>query len=227
MKTNQEMIREVGEDEIWKDIKGYEGMYMVSNYGRVSSLRSRLMKIMTPSVTAKGYLRVSFHMRLICKQYMVHRLVALAFIPNVNGAPEINHKNGDKKDNRVSNLEWCTSKENSWHKFNVLKYKIRQETKAKLSKARKGKPLDESIKHKISLGHMGLKKSVESIEKTAKSHMKSVVQLDMQGNFVSVFNSIKEASLMTGANYTSISNVCNGKNKSANGYKWQFSPLPF
>ena len=74
---------------------------------------------------------------------------------------------------------------------------------------------------------MGLKKSVESIEKTAKSHMKSVVQLDMQGNFVSVFNSIKEASLMTGANYTSISNVCNGKNKSANGYKWQFSPLPF
>lgn len=57
--------------------------------------------------------------------------------------------------------------------------------------------------------------------------MKNVVQFDMYGNFISVFNSIKEASLITKTNYTSISNVCRGKNKSANGYKWRFSPIPF
>lgn len=88
---------------------------------------------------AKGYLRVSFHIRPVFKQYMVHRLVALAFIPNINNMPEINHKNGDKKDNRVSNLEWCTSKENLRHKFDVLNYKVSKDTREKISIAKKGK----------------------------------------------------------------------------------------
>lgn len=114
-------------DEIWKPVDGYEGIYEVSNIGRVKSLpktiiikqpkairifQSRLFK---KSVNRYGYIIVSLHLNLKIKQFKVHRLVAKAFIPNPDNKPYVNHIDGDKQNNHVTNLEWCTAQENSIH----------------------------------------------------------------------------------------------------------------
>jgi hypothetical protein len=98
--------------EIWKDIEGYEGIYQISNIGRVKSFPRRgaykTEYILNPQITKKGYCRVR-----LCnnssKMYMIHRLVAQAFIPNTDNLPFINHKDENKKNNNVDNLEWCTN----------------------------------------------------------------------------------------------------------------------
>lgn len=101
--------------EIWKDIKGYEGRYQISNLGRVKSLCRLEEKIMHPVTTKKGYLQVRLSSGQCTKGLKVHRLVALNFIPNPNDKPEVNHLDGNKKNNLVTNLEWCTPKENMGH----------------------------------------------------------------------------------------------------------------
>lgn len=115
-------------EEIWKDIEGYEGFYQVSNLGQIKSLdryikckngAERYMKgrILNHTVNKKrrGYCEISLHMNGKEKRYKVHRLVALAFLPNPYNKPEVNHKDEDKENNRVDNLEWVTSKENANH----------------------------------------------------------------------------------------------------------------
>lgn len=97
-------------NEIWKDIKGYEGLYQVSNFGRVRSLNynhTNTIRILVCSVASWGYLNVTLHKNGKQKVFLVHRLVAEAFIPNPNGYKEINHKDEDKTNNLVENLEWC------------------------------------------------------------------------------------------------------------------------
>jgi hypothetical protein len=90
--------------EIWKDIKGYEGLYQISNLGRVKSLRNNIF--LKPG-DINGYLRVQLSNNGIDKKYYIHRLVGTNFIPNPNDYKEINHKDEDKSNNNVSNLEWC------------------------------------------------------------------------------------------------------------------------
>lgn len=119
------------EIEIWKDILEYEGLYQVSNFGKVKSLPRNTTKggILKLTKDNNGYLNVILCKNGKIKRFRVHRLVALAFIPNIQNLPIINHKNEIKTDNRVENLEFCTAKHNS-------NYGTRNE---RLSKINKGK----------------------------------------------------------------------------------------
>ena len=105
--------------EIWKDVIGYEGLYQVSNLGRVKSLdrfcidgRKRYGQIMKQVITNGGYFAVGLRKGKGQKRYLVHRLVAEAFIPNTDNKPCVDHINTIRTDNRVCNLRWCTYKEN-------------------------------------------------------------------------------------------------------------------
>lgn len=108
--------------EIWKPIKGYEGLYEVSNLGNVRSLDKHVMygnrycllkgKPMKPFHNLYGYLKINLHKNGQGKHYFIHRLVSEAFIPNPNNLPCIDHINTIRDDNRVENLRWCTRKEN-------------------------------------------------------------------------------------------------------------------
>ena len=97
--------------EEWRDIPNYEGLYQISNLGRIKSLRSGKEKILKPQFDGRYYHVILFKDKMH-RQRNVHRLVAETFIPNPNKFPQVNHKNEIKTDNKVENLEWCTSKYN-------------------------------------------------------------------------------------------------------------------
>lgn len=113
--------------EIWKDIVGYENYYQISNYGNVIS-KERIVKSKNNSFAKKkecikkagitnGYKLVLLSKENIEKGFLVHRLVAIHFIPNIENKPEVNHKDGDKLNNHFSNLEWVTRSENEQHSY--------------------------------------------------------------------------------------------------------------
>ena len=106
--------------EEWRPVVGYEGLYEVSNTGRVRSVdryvktcygsyRLHKGKVLSPGIRPDGYLVVSLQYRM----FRVHRIVAEAFLPNPDNLPQVNHKDEDKSNNRVDNLEWCTAKYNN------------------------------------------------------------------------------------------------------------------
>ena len=113
-------------NEVWKDIIGWEGKYQVSNLGRVRTLnykRTNQIRIMSGVTDIRGYKCIAFReggAGSRQKHFMVHRLVAQAFIPNPEGKPFVNHRDGNRKNNNASNLEWCTREENEKHKIYVL-----------------------------------------------------------------------------------------------------------
>ena len=102
-------------EEIWRDIKGFEGKYMVSNLGRVKSLnynKTGKEKIMKGVPDGYGYFQLSLCKEGKVKNCRINRLVAQAFIPNPDNLPEVNHKDKIRTNNRVDNLEWCTTQYN-------------------------------------------------------------------------------------------------------------------
>lgn len=106
--------------EIWKDIKNYEGCYQVSNLGRVRSLnykQTKQLKELSYRVNYKGYVDVHLSKNGKSKRVVVHRLVAQTFIPNPNALPQINHIDGNKQNNNTTNLEWCNNSENQKHAY--------------------------------------------------------------------------------------------------------------
>ena len=118
--------------ELWKPIRGYVGLYEVSNFGRVRSLTRIVFqqkhfhkyegRILVPCVAGGGYLKVMLYKDNKAKQFFVHRLVAATFIPNPKHLPEVNHRDENITNNRLSNLEWCTAKYNS--NYGTIKERI-------------------------------------------------------------------------------------------------------
>jgi len=181
-------------EEEWRDIKGYEGLYQVSNIGRVKSLERTVPRkngrrqtirerILKPSTDRDGYLRV-----VLCnsngnrKTFKVHRLACEAFHENPEDKPCVNHIDEKKTNNTVSNLEWCTVKENINHGTH----------NERVSKA------------------------------VAKALSKPVGQYTRDGELIKVWQSAREVERQLGFDPSSISKVALGKQKTAYGYVWKY-----
>lgn len=119
------------ENEIWKDIPGYEGYFMASNLGRIKSIDRTLIypngeehklkgRILIPKRSQVGYLRVNLSVNRKVRTINIHRLVAETFIPNPENKDQINHLDGDKTNNKVSNVVWSTCSENILHAYREL-----------------------------------------------------------------------------------------------------------
>jgi hypothetical protein len=135
--------------EVWKDIKGYEGLYQVSSLGKVKSLERLIWNgytnhkrkeiMLSLCKCNKGYIVIRLSKNNVQSTYKVHRLVAKAFIKDIKLKPQINHINGIKDDNRVDNLEWCTNSENQSHAvltgLKKCKYEVHTEKVIKLYKS--------------------------------------------------------------------------------------------
>lgn len=184
--------------EIWKDIRNYEGLYQVSNLGRVRSLdrtitymngRKRFVKgtILTPAYDTRKYLFVGLSNNGIKHYFRINRLVAEAFIPNQLNLSQVNHKDENKDNNSVENLEWCDSKYN-------CNYGTRNK---RVSKSKKG-----IYNTKIS---------------------KSVLQINPNTyEIIKEFPSLREIERELGYSPGNISSCCNGNYKIAYGFKWAY-----
>lgn len=112
--------------EVFKDVIGYEGLYKISNLGNVISLnnyRRKFNRLLCPFESV-GYKYVSLHNRGNTTRIAIHRLIAIHFIINPENKPMVNHKDGNKQNNNIENLEWCTCKENIQHAYDTGLKKI-------------------------------------------------------------------------------------------------------
>lgn len=208
------------EKEVWKDIKGYEGLYMVSSLGNVKSMnyrRSGKPKNLKLKYTTSGYNSVVLSKDGTKKDRMVHRLVAETFIPNPERYPQINHKDEDKFNNEVDNLEWCTEKYNSNYGTG----------KERMAKSLTGKKHTEEHRKARSEWMTGLRvgeehpmfgksHTEETKMKMSESRKKPVVCIDTG----QIFDSAKEAGEFVGS--TTVGDCCNGKYKTSGGYRWRW-----
>lgn len=177
-------------EEYWKDAVGYEEYYLVSNKGRVWSKQKN--KFMTLAPNQNGYFtiqvcRLNSKDGLVRKKATVHRIIAQTFLPNPFNKPQVNHKDGNKQNNNVENLEWATASENTWHAINVLKSFVPPKCFG-----RKDTPEQIEAKRQRLLGN----------NRTGKR----VICLD-NGR---IFRSARHASLLTGKSEKYVSMCCRG-----------------
>ena len=164
----------MSEVETFVEIEGFEN-YEVSNLGKVRNIKSGIM--LKPWITKDGYLRHCLYKHNKRKNLLLHRIIATAFIDNPGKKPQVNHIDENKLNNDLSNLEWCTERENLIHGTRT--------------------------------------------KRVAEKLSKKVIQLDLNDNVLNEFESMKQAEQKTGVLVKNISSCCNGKRKSAGGYKWR------
>jgi DNA gyrase/topoisomerase IV subunit A len=193
--------------EIWKPIAGYEGIYEVSNCGNVRSVdryknardNSKSFqkgKTMTPQTSHKGYRTIILHKDGKAHTFQVHRLVAMAFIPNSDNKPQVNHIDCNKKNNHVENLEWVTQEENMKHAS------------------------ENGIFSKFNEKQLAAVRRNQMIASEYKK--RKVAQLSLCGEIIRCYESLTEAERVTGTDCSKISMCCKGKRKSSNGFKWKY-----
>jgi len=192
--------------EFWKDVAGHEGEYQVSNLGRVKSLSRRVntwngYKIL-PTIIMSQRQRNNY---LACKNCNVHRLVALAFIPNPENKPHVNHKNGIKTDNDVDNLEWVTCSENITHawKTNICNDETRKKMSSKAS-------LHTGMNNSCWRGYI----NICSLDCELLKQVDTLKDAETW---------IRDNTKYQSADKGNISLVCNGKLSKMYGYKFSYS----
>lgn len=200
--------------EIWKPVVGYEGLYEVSNFGRVRSLQRTIIQKDGIIITYKGRFKkirinsYGYPCVTLCKnekskQYSLHRILAKAFIPNPENKPEIDHINTNRADYRLENLRWVTHAENMRN------------------------PLSQQNIQSNSKTHEALRKSIKTkIERKRKTAPKRVYQFSIDGEFIAEYESAREASKVTGLTAMTIAEVSRGGlrgRQSCGGYLWSRS----
>ena len=198
--------------EIWKDIAGYEGMYQVSSLGNVKSI-ARVVKrkgqpdlpvrerILKQGYDRKGYRTVVLRKEGKLKSFKVHRLVAFAFIPNIEEYPEINHKDENKQNNNAENLEWCTNK------YNV----------------NFGTAIERRAAKRITVGNQRKTQTKKRAYKTG-FYGNRIAMCDLEGNELIVFDCLASAAKhIRNINCaSSIAKCCKGVRKTAYGHTWRY-----
>lgn len=190
--------------EVWKDIEGYEDLYMISNYGNVKSLekkdslgRIRSEKILKLQKTAWGYFQLTLHKDNKKKNFLIHRLVAMAFIENPNNHLEVNHKDEDKTNNKVENLEWCDRTYNA--NFGTIKERLAEHSRRRIGE-----------NHPMH-GRIGVK-SPRYGTTGEKSPVARRIICETTGE---IFITIREASRKMNINESNICDCCRGGRKTA------------
>jgi hypothetical protein len=199
----------MGTQEVWKDIPGYEGYYQVSNFGRVKSLPRKVYnrggfhvskeKILKQQLRKDRYYNIHLLKEGVKKIFFVHRLVALAFIPNPNNYPDINHKDENPANNCVNNLEWCTEK------YNMNYGTAIERRKASFA-------MNESFK----------KANATKVRNNSRGAEIPIIGTSKKDNSLVSFRSMSEAERITGISKGRISDCCHGRRLSAGGYYWKF-----
>lgn len=192
-------------EEVWKDIKGYEGMYQVSNLGRIKRLEKSFIdsigrnynykeKIYKLQKDNNGYLMVTLPKS---KLFRVHRLVAEAFLENPNNLKEVNHIDGNKSNSNILNLEWVTHKQNMKHALESGLMENARKIFSQKIKERKLWELSPCNRVKVNM-------------------------YDKNNNFIKSFDSLVDASKYIGVHAQRIWQVCNNIRKSTKGYIFSY-----
>jgi len=139
--------------EIFKHIKKFKNRYAISNFGRIKNLKTG--KFLNPYLRKNGYLQIGIRLNGVRYFFLIHRLVAIHFIPNPKNKKEVNHKNSNRQDNNVINLEWCTHLENCEHasiEGNLLKGESNNQSKLSNIEVKEIKKLFKNSKAYSGIG---------------------------------------------------------------------------